>query len=77
MQEVQVDPFNPSRFQHKKVPKGAPDELPPQILRAPQAKLTQKDYDDWKIPPCPSNWRNNKGYVIPLQMRLAANGRSL
>lgn len=29
------------------------------------------------IPPCVSNWKNNKGYTIPLDKRLAADGRGL
>lgn len=32
---------------------------------------------DWKIPPSISNWKNNKGYTIPLEMRLRADGRTL
>ena len=32
---------------------------------------------DWKIPPCISNWKNAKGYCIPLEKRLAADGRGL
>ena len=33
--------------------------------------------DDWKAPPCISNWKNSKGYTIPIHMRLGADGRSL
>lgn len=29
------------------------------------------------IPPCVSNWKNNKGYTVPLDKRLAADGRGL
>lgn len=32
---------------------------------------------DWVIPPCISNWKNAKGYTIPLEKRLAADGRGL
>lgn len=32
---------------------------------------------DWKVPPCISNWKNPKGYTIPLEMRLSADGRTL
>jgi len=32
---------------------------------------------EWKIPPCVSNWKNNKGYTVPIDMRLAADGRGL
>merc|ERR1740121_762399 len=35
------------------------------------------DQKDWKIPPCVSNWKNAKGYTIPLDKRLAADGRNL
>lgn len=31
----------------------------------------------WKVPPCVSNWKNNRGYTIPLDKRLAADGRGL
>ena len=34
-----------------------------------------QDMADWKIPPCVSNWKNAKGYTIPLDKRLAADGR--
>ncbi|MCI44191.1 SNW domain-containing protein, partial [Trifolium medium] len=29
------------------------------------------------MPPCISNWKNPKGYTIPLDKRLAADGRGL
>lgn len=32
---------------------------------------------DWKVPPCISNWKNAKGFTIPLHMRLQADGRSM
>ena len=47
------------------------------MLRSPPRKLTQKDMADWKVPPCISNWKNSRGYTIPIHMRLAADGRSL
>lgn len=31
-----------------------------------------KDQQDWKIPHCISNWKNPKGYTIPLDKRLVA-----
>jgi len=46
-------------------------------MHSPPRKLTLKDQQDWKIPPCISNWKNNKGYTIPLDKRLAADGRGL
>ena len=36
-----------------------------------------KEQQEWKIPPCISNWKNVKGYTIPLDKRLAADGRGL
>lgn len=34
-----------------------------------------KNQEDWKIPPCISNWKNPKGYAIPFHKRcLLTNG---
>jgi len=74
--EKQVDPFMPPRFKHKKVPRGPPSPPPP-VHHSPARKLTAKDQKDWKVPPCISNWKNSKGYTIPLDKRLAADGRNL
>jgi SNW domain-containing protein 1 len=72
------------------VPNAAGD-APVPVLHSPPRKLTPQDHDDWKIPPCISQWKNTKvptqknycpkpltfpqGYTIPLHMRLAADGR--
>eukprot|EP00933_Yihiella_yeosuensis_P083505 TRINITY_DN97740_c0_g1_i1.p1 TRINITY_DN97740_c0_g1~~TRINITY_DN97740_c0_g1_i1.p1 ORF type:complete len:548 (+),score=151.48 TRINITY_DN97740_c0_g1_i1:57-1700(+) len=74
--ERQVDPFMPPKFKHKKVPRGPPSPPPP-VHHSPAKKLTAKDQKDWKIPPCVSNWKNIKGYTIPLDKRLNADGRGL
>jgi len=74
--EVQQDPFMPPKFKHKKVPRGPPSPPPP-VHHSPARKLTAKDQKDWKVPPCVSNWKNIKGYTIPLDKRLAADGRNL
>jgi len=71
-----VDPFMPPRFKHKKVPRGPPSPPPP-VHHSPAKKLTAQDQKDWKIPPCISNWKNAKGYTIPLDKRLSADGRQL
>ncbi len=76
MQHVQIDPFQPARHKHKKVAPG-PGSPPPVIMRSPPRKLTSKDELDWKVPPCLSNWKNAKGYTIPIEMRLSADGRQL
>jgi SNW domain-containing protein 1 len=76
MHEVQVDPLEPAKFKHKRIPRG-PGSPPKTIMHSPPRKLTVKDQQDWKIPPCISNWKNAKGYTIPLEMRLSADGRTL
>lgn len=53
---------------------GAP---PVPQMHSPPRNVTAKDQQDWKIPPCISNWKNPKGYTIPLDKRLAADGRGL
>ncbi|KAK4051673.1 mRNA splicing protein [Microbotryomycetes sp. JL221] len=76
MTEVVEDPLEPPKFKGKKVPRGPPSPPPP-ILRSPPRKVTAQEQKDWMIPPCVSNWKNNKGYTIPLDKRLAADGRGL
>lgn len=74
--ERQVDPMEPPKFKHKKVPRGPPSPPPP-IMHSPPRKLTAEDQEAWKIPPPVSNWKNPKGYTVPLDKRLAADGRGL
>lgn len=76
MVEMPVDPLDPPKFKHKRVPKanGSP---PVPVMHSPPRPVTVKDQQDWKIPPCISNWKNPKGYTIPLDKRLAADGRGL
>ena len=50
---------------------------PPPVMRSPPRKLTAADQEAWKIPPPISNWKNPKGYTVPLDKRLAADGRGL
>lgn len=120
LDDVAVDPLEPPRFKHKRVP-AARFSPPPPVLHSPtrkslrspanaggglsalqseqppaaapvslalvqrpslvgcldSGKLTLQDQQDWKIPPCVSNWRNQKGYTIPLDKRVAADGRNL
>merc|ERR1719219_749065 len=59
-----------------KVPRG-PGTPPPPVLHSPARKLTAQDQKDWKIPPCMSSWKNARGYTIPLDKRLVADGRRL
>jgi SNW domain-containing protein 1 len=74
--ERQRDPMEPPKFKHKKIPRGPPSPPPP-IMRSPPRKLTAQDQEDWKIPPPVSNWKNPKGFTVPLDKRLAADGRGL
>ncbi|CDJ67394.1 GAMYB-binding protein, related [Eimeria necatrix] len=76
LEDVAVDPLDPPRFKHKRVP-AARFSPPPPVLHSPTRKLTLQDQQDWKIPPCVSNWKNQKGYTIPLDKRVAADGRNL
>ncbi|KAL9103018.1 MAG: hypothetical protein Q9163_001908 [Psora crenata] len=74
--ERQQDPMEPPKFKQKKIPRGPPSPPPP-IMHSPPRKLTAEDQEAWKIPPVTSNWKNSKGYTIPLDKRLAADGRVL
>jgi len=76
MSDVVEDPLEPPRFKHKKIPRGPPSPPPP-VLRSPPRKATAQEQKEWMIPPCISNWKNNKGFTIPLDKRLAADGRGL
>jgi SNW domain-containing protein 1 len=46
-------------------------------MHSPPRKVSVTDQEAWKIPPCVSNWKNAKGYTIPLDKRMAADGRGL
>lgn len=76
MTEQVEDPLEPPRFKFKKVPRGPPSPPPP-VLRSPPRKITAQEQKEWTVPPSISNWKNNKGYTIPLDKRLAADGRGL
>ena len=41
------------------VPRG-PGSPPVPVMHSPPRPLTVKDQQDWKIPPCISNWKNSK-----------------
>ncbi|KAM0892071.1 hypothetical protein ACQ4PT_026007 [Festuca glaucescens] len=76
MSEMASDPLDPPKFKHKRVPR-ASGSPPVPVMHSPPRPVTVKDQQDWKIPPCISNWKNPKGYTIPLDKRLAADGRGL
>ena len=72
----QQDPMEPPKHKIKKIPRGPPSPPPP-VMHSPPRKLTAEDQEAWKIPPPVSNWKNPKGYTVPLDKRLAADGRGL
>ncbi|KAK5694530.1 mRNA splicing protein [Elasticomyces elasticus] len=72
----QIDPMEPPKHKVKKIPRGPPSPPPP-IMHSPPRKLTAEDQEAWRIPPPVSNWKNPKGYTVPLDKRLAADGRGL
>ena len=74
--EAPVDPMLPPKFSMTKAPVNPPSPPVP-VMHSPERKLTKKDAADWKIPPVVSNWKNNRGYTISLDKRLAAEGRDL
>ncbi|XP_047494373.1 puff-specific protein Bx42-like isoform X2 [Penaeus chinensis] len=77
MVEQPKDPMEPPKFKiNKKVPRGPPSPPAP-VMHSPTRKVTVKEQQEWRIPPCVSNWKNAKGYTIPLDKRLAADGRGL
>jgi len=71
--EAQRDPLEPPKHRHKKVPGSVPSPPPP-VQHSPPKKLSVQERQDWKIPACISNWKNPKGYTIPLDKRMAADG---
>jgi len=74
--EIPADPLEPPKFKHKRVP-GGPPSPPVPVMHSPPRKLSAKDHQDWNIPPCISSWKNPKGFTVPLDKRLAADGRGL
>lgn len=77
MVEEQKDPMEPPKFKiNQKIPR-APPSPPAPVMHSPPRKVTAKDQNDWKIPPCISNWKNPKGFTVSLDKRLAADGRGL
>ena len=76
MVPAQIDPMMPPKHKHKKAPRG-PAEDPVPVLHSPPVKLTKEERDSWTIPDCISNWKNTRVYTIPMDKRLAAEGRGL
>jgi SNW domain-containing protein 1 len=77
MVEAPVDPMEPPKHKLVKATKVRSDSPPAPIMHAPAQKLTKEQQEAWKIPPAISNWKNENGYIIPLDKRLAADGRGI
>lgn len=52
----------------------APPSVPPSTIAAPTATNGASE-QSWKLPPAVSNWKNARGYTIPLDKRLAQDGK--
>ena len=76
MVPLQLDPMMPPKHMHLKAPSGPADDPVP-VLHSPPRKLTETERKSWNVPACISNWKNTRGYTIPLDKRLAADGRGL
>jgi SNW domain-containing protein 1 len=76
MAEAQRDPLEPAKFSHRRIPKPPPSPPAP-VLHSPPRRVPAEEQAAWRVPPCISNWKNAKGYTIPLDKRLAADGRGL
>lgn len=76
IEEEDVDPFEPPRFKTSKLPRGPPPPPVP-VMHSQKEKLTKDEMANFKIPPSVSNWKNPKGFTVPLENRLGADGRNL
>ena len=72
----QEDPMEPAKWKNKKIP-GAPPSPPAPVMHSPPRKPTAEEQEMWRIPPAISNWKNPKGFTVPLDKRLATDGRHL
>lgn len=59
MMDMPVDPLEPPKFRHTKAPRG-PGSPPVPVMHSPPRPITVQDQQNWKIPPCISNWKNPK-----------------
>lgn len=76
MVQAPRDPMEPPRFTQRKAPVNPPSPPVP-VMHSPERKLSKMEAAEWKIPPVVSDWKNNRGYAISLDKRLAADGRAL
>ncbi|OEL21656.1 SNW domain-containing protein 1 [Dichanthelium oligosanthes] len=76
VEHAQEDPVLPPKHRRRRVPPlaGSP---PVTVLHSPPRPVSRKDMEDWKIPPNVLDWKNPKGYCIPLDKRVASDGRRM
>ena len=73
-----VDPLSNIKYRHHKIPLSNSNEknfVP--VLQSAPVPLSLEEQKKWKIPPCVNMSNNPKGLVIPLDIRLANDGRNL
>ena len=73
-----VDPLSNLKYRHHKIPLSNTNEknfVP--VLQTPSKPLSLEEQKKWRIPPCVNMSNNPKGLVIPLDIRLANDGRNL
>ena len=73
-----VDPLSNLKYKHHKIPLSNTNEknfVP--VLHSAPSPLPLDEQKKWKIPPCVNMSNNPKGLVIPLDIRLANDGRNL
>ena len=73
-----IDPLSSNNYTFQKIPHSNTDpSIFVPVMHSPERKITYQDQRDWKVPPCVSISKNPKGLVIPLDIRLANDGRNL
>lgn len=79
IRSMQEDPMLPPKFKLRKNRHKDPSPPPPILKKNTNttAPLTKEEREKWNIPSAISNWKNNQGFTISLDKRMAANGQSL
>ena len=74
--EAAIDPLAPPTHRYRKQEKVYEADDTPVLQDAPDP-LTKEDQANWTIPASISSWKNPNGFTIPLDKRLAADGKGL
>lgn len=73
---LQQDPLLPPKFKLKKNRHRPPSPPPPILKPANTEKLSKEEKDYWNIPSAISNWKNNQGFTIALDKRVANDAQN-